>query len=190
MPEPVMYTASQVATALGTDSKTLRKFLRDEATPYQRVGQGGRYAIDPSELPQMTELFAEWSSNHQSRGKGEKSNGSVPRPRASKASKEAVSPLDSDDLMTRLNSPIAARQRRHGIICSWRIKTKSGTVIELCTDKAVPGTKHCGPHTQLDYCGEPEEAKCGPEFKVPYCKYHAGDISEAEFEALLKLQAE
>ena len=56
----------QVAAELGTDPKTLRRFVRShvrsqggtvgEDTP----GQGGRYSFDEEDVPKMRELFDAW----------------------------------------------------------------------------------------------------------------------------------
>jgi predicted transcriptional regulator len=56
----------EVARELGTDPKTLRRFIRahvksqggtvGEDTP----GQGGRYSFDEEDVPKMGELFEEW----------------------------------------------------------------------------------------------------------------------------------
>jgi hypothetical protein len=40
---PDTFSAKQVANRIGTDPKTLRKFLRSPSSPYEAVGQGKRY---------------------------------------------------------------------------------------------------------------------------------------------------
>lgn len=64
------YTASEAATELGTDGKTLRRFLRQDPT-YKNAGSGGRYEFRTGDMPQLTEKFAEW----QNRPKSSKSSG-------------------------------------------------------------------------------------------------------------------
>lgn len=50
-----------VASALKTDPKTLRRFLRSDASSVTPVGSGGRYTFDENDLPTMREEFATWS---------------------------------------------------------------------------------------------------------------------------------
>jgi len=57
------YTAKQVATRIGTDSKTLRKFFRSSASTVEPVGQGGRYVFDADKLPQIKAEFDAWNKN-------------------------------------------------------------------------------------------------------------------------------
>lgn len=54
------YTAKQVATRLGTDPKTMRKFFRSSRSTVEPVGQGGRYEFDAEDLPQIRLEFEQW----------------------------------------------------------------------------------------------------------------------------------
>lgn len=82
-PEPTgdTYTAKQVATRIGTDAKTLRKFFRSPASTIEAVGQGGRYEFDKADLPTIEKEFAEWSAQQKTR---------APRKAAAKATKPAI----------------------------------------------------------------------------------------------------
>lgn len=53
-------TPKELAIELGTDPKTTRKFLRSLTT--DRAGKGGRWVIDPADLPALKERFANWNS--------------------------------------------------------------------------------------------------------------------------------
>lgn len=53
-------TPKELATELGTDPKTTRKFLRSLTT--DRAGKGGRWVIEDSDLPILKERFANWNS--------------------------------------------------------------------------------------------------------------------------------
>lgn len=68
-PEPSgeTLTAKQVATRIGTDAKTLRKFFRSPASTTQAVGQGGRYEFAKEDLPKIQEEFAKWNSTKTTR---------------------------------------------------------------------------------------------------------------------------
>jgi hypothetical protein len=50
-------SAKGVAKAIGTDARTLRKFLRSEASPFEPVGQGGRYAFDAEDVAILKKAF-------------------------------------------------------------------------------------------------------------------------------------
>lgn len=63
-PEPAgdTFTAKQVATRIGTDAKTLRKFFRSANSTTEAVGQGGRYEFAKSDLPKIKAEFEKWNS--------------------------------------------------------------------------------------------------------------------------------
>jgi hypothetical protein len=52
-------TSSDVAREIGTDAKTLRRFLRADPS-YRNVGSGGRYDFQPSDIPTVKKLFTAW----------------------------------------------------------------------------------------------------------------------------------
>lgn len=64
---PETYSAKQVANRIGTDAKTLRKFLRSSASPYTAVGQGKRYEFPKDELAEMKKLFNAWQTKNRAR---------------------------------------------------------------------------------------------------------------------------
>lgn len=92
MSEERTFSAKQVATRIGTDAKQLRKFLRDENSTYNAVGQGGRYDFKESELPLIAKAFADWSSTKTRRNRPARTTSAagatptLPRPRRSKQS--------------------------------------------------------------------------------------------------------
>lgn len=53
-------TTVQAAEAVGTDARTLRKFLRASAH-YDAVGQGKRYEFDEADLDALSQRFKDWS---------------------------------------------------------------------------------------------------------------------------------
>lgn len=60
MPETL--SAKEAAAALGTDARTLRKFLRSKAQDVvEPVGQGKRYAITKDEIKKLKKAFLAWS---------------------------------------------------------------------------------------------------------------------------------
>jgi len=70
MTEVQTYSAKQVARRIGTDAKTFRKWLRSAASPYDAVGQGGRYEFPKTDLPEIDKKFHAW--------KDRSPNGKVP----------------------------------------------------------------------------------------------------------------
>src|SRR5690606_29903036 len=69
-PEPSgdTLTAKQVATRIGTDAKTLRKFFRSPASTVEPVGQGGRYEFAKEDLEKIKAEFEKWNSGKTKRG--------------------------------------------------------------------------------------------------------------------------
>ena len=61
------YTAKQVATRCGTDSKTMRKFFRSSRSTVDPVGQGGRYEFDARDFPKIKSEFDSWQDQIKAR---------------------------------------------------------------------------------------------------------------------------
>lgn len=57
-------TTAQVAEEFGTDARTLRKFLRSDASGIEGVGKGARYALPGTkrELNTLRKRFTEWTA--------------------------------------------------------------------------------------------------------------------------------
>lgn len=58
------FTTKEIAEQLGTDPKTLRKFLRSQDSPVAPVGQGNRYTIDGRTARTLRKAFATWQELH------------------------------------------------------------------------------------------------------------------------------
>ena len=54
-------TTKEIAEDFGTDSKTLRKFLRSHLPKDSQPGQGGRYAFETKDLPTLKKAWVKWS---------------------------------------------------------------------------------------------------------------------------------
>lgn len=52
-------TSKMVAEEIGTEPRTLRRFLRDDPT-YRNAGSGGRYVFTSRDLPTLRKRFASW----------------------------------------------------------------------------------------------------------------------------------
>lgn len=67
---PDTFGAKQVASRIGTDAKTLRKFLRSPSSPYEAVGQGKRYEFSTKDLAAIRKAFNAWQSKNKARMNG------------------------------------------------------------------------------------------------------------------------
>jgi hypothetical protein len=67
--------AKQVATLLGTEAKTLRQFLRSDASTFEAVGSGGRYEFTEGDVAKIQKEFEAWRSAHAARGSKRGPNG-------------------------------------------------------------------------------------------------------------------
>lgn len=61
-------TTADLATALDTTPRTLRKFLRDDA---KGVGKGSRYAIEKREVRSLAKRFAAWDEARNAKANSE-----------------------------------------------------------------------------------------------------------------------
>lgn len=52
-------TSKMVAEELGTEPRTLRRFLRDDPT-YRNAGSGGRYEFTTRDMPTLKKRFSAW----------------------------------------------------------------------------------------------------------------------------------
>ena len=96
------YTAKQVATRIGTDAKTLRKFFRSPNSTVEPVGQGGRYEFDAADLPKIREEFTKWNSTKATRtpkAPGEKK----PRQSKGRSAPANVELIEEDDEILELD---------------------------------------------------------------------------------------
>lgn len=100
-PEPSgeTLTAKQVATRIGTDAKTLRKFFRSPNSTVEAVGQGGRYEFAKEDLEKIRSEFANWSSNKPARApKGSKKDADAEPKRKVEDIPEEDLEFDDDEL--------------------------------------------------------------------------------------------
>jgi hypothetical protein len=62
-------SAKQAAIEVGTDARTLRKFLRSDASPFDAVGQGNRYEFTKGEVKKLKKLFLAWGNGSKKQAK-------------------------------------------------------------------------------------------------------------------------
>lgn len=55
-------TTAELATALETTPRTLRKFLRSDASGVDSVGKGSRYTIEKAQVRSLKAKFAKWTA--------------------------------------------------------------------------------------------------------------------------------
>lgn len=63
-----LLTTREVAEELGTDPRTLRKFLRDDST-IENAGKGNRYEFRRNQLKSLKKGFTAWSKTRQAEAK-------------------------------------------------------------------------------------------------------------------------
>lgn len=56
------YSAKDAAAELGTDGKTLRRFLRTPDSGFIPVGSGGSYEFSTGDMPKLKTNFAKWNT--------------------------------------------------------------------------------------------------------------------------------
>jgi Lon protease-like protein len=93
--EETTFTAKQLARKVGTDPKTLRKFLRSTASPVEAVGQGGRYEFDSEAAELISNAFKTWS-----------------QVRPTKLKEDAVEEIENDDVSDEAPAPKPKRRSR------------------------------------------------------------------------------
>jgi len=59
-PESEVITPKQLAVSLGSDARTVRKFLRSDKGKGFKVGQGNRWQLEPEELDGLTAAWHTW----------------------------------------------------------------------------------------------------------------------------------
>jgi hypothetical protein len=52
--------ATEAAEKIGTDAKTLRRFIRSSKSTFKAVGSGARYEFDEKDIPTLRKKFVEW----------------------------------------------------------------------------------------------------------------------------------
>lgn len=60
------YDTQAAARELGTDARTLRRFLRRDPS-YRNAGAGGRYTFTAQEMAALKRHFAKWSTKAETR---------------------------------------------------------------------------------------------------------------------------
>lgn len=73
-------SSKMVAEELGTDPRTLRRFLRDDPT-YRNAGSGGRYVFTKRDMPTLKKRFDAWQAGVESRRAKRNTTGLINRPK-------------------------------------------------------------------------------------------------------------
>lgn len=83
-------TPTEFATQVGSDGKTVRKFLRSETPKDEQPGKGSRWALkaDKKSVTAMTKRFRTWEANEKA----------ARAERAQKAAEEAAAAVDTDEV--------------------------------------------------------------------------------------------
>lgn len=101
MTEASTITTAEFADQLGTDSKTLRKFLRKQMSKENQPGQGGRYTFDASEVKRLTKAWDKWSEgkvdSDEPKDAGKKQQVKSTPAKKGKKKPEVIEELEEDD---------------------------------------------------------------------------------------------
>jgi hypothetical protein len=57
-----IYSAKEAAAELGTDGRTLRRFLRTPDSGFTPVGSGGSYSFSTADMPKLKTAFSKWNT--------------------------------------------------------------------------------------------------------------------------------
>lgn len=57
-------STAEMAERLDTDPRTLRRFLRSDSSPVERVGKGNRYHVPASTFRTLKKAFTKWNESH------------------------------------------------------------------------------------------------------------------------------
>lgn len=60
-------TTTELAAELDTTPRTLRKFLRSDASGIEGVGKGSRYSIEKKSLRGLTKRFNDWQAANEAK---------------------------------------------------------------------------------------------------------------------------
>lgn len=82
-------SSKMVAQEIGTEPRTLRRFLRDDPT-YRNAGSGGRYAFTQRDLPTLRKRFASWQAGVEARRAKRDTSGLVNRTKAAREEPEVI----------------------------------------------------------------------------------------------------
>jgi len=85
-------TTREVADRIGTDPKTLRRFLRDPKSTFAAAGQGGRYAFTAKELPGLKKRFTAWAKAEEAARTARAAKAATKAAKAPKASGKVEAP--------------------------------------------------------------------------------------------------
>lgn len=90
-------TTKEIADDFGTDSKTLRKFLRSHLPKDALPGQGGRYAFEKKDLSSLKKAWIKWAENKVDKDEPKDAESKSKKSKKGKAQSAAVEVEDEDE---------------------------------------------------------------------------------------------
>lgn len=112
-----MTTTTEIASQFGCDTRTLRKFLRSDASGIEKVGKGARYALPSSkrDISSLRRKFDNWAEAREAAKtdnvpEAPTEDDSPELPESDLTPEGYIDPtmLNSDDLLEGLESPLDA----------------------------------------------------------------------------------
>jgi hypothetical protein len=104
-------TSKIVAEEIGTDARTLRRFLRDDPT-YRNAGSGGRYVFTERDLPTLKKRFASWQKGVDERRAKRDTSGLINRGRSQEEPEVIEIPRCTAALRAKEREQIARLEQR------------------------------------------------------------------------------
>jgi hypothetical protein len=92
-------TTKDLADELGTDGKTLRKFLRSHLPKDSQPGQGGRYSFEKKDLASLKKAWLKWSEKRDAedvKKPTDKTDKKTKSEKTAKTPKKAVEEVDDE----------------------------------------------------------------------------------------------
>jgi hypothetical protein len=91
-------TTKDIADEFGTDSKTLRKFLRSHMPKDAQPGQGGRYAFEKKDLAGLKKAWMKWSENKVDKDEPTDADAKAPTKTKRSRAKKDEAPAEVDEV--------------------------------------------------------------------------------------------
>lgn len=89
-------SAKEAAKAIGTDARTLRKFIRSDNSGFDACGQGNRYEFNSNEVKALKKAFVAWAGGTTKTEKPTEAK-TEKAPAKKKGKKAPVAPMTHED---------------------------------------------------------------------------------------------
>lgn len=133
-----------IADALGTDPKTLRRFLRDPATSFTPVGSGSRYTFTDEDLKVIRCEFEPWASGQAAKAAAKPSQ--KPVATSARARRKAMTQPDRDRLVWEEEEKLQGRPVVLGNLRDPRERARVRALAQAAEDRLTARLLAAGLH--------------------------------------------